>query len=198
MALITSLWAQPEPALRSMGLGLGRSHRRASLAGLALALTMLTAACGASHKSSAAPPSTGRPAATTSVPATTAPGGGSTTGAAQAAITKAWSAFFNGNTPAAEKISLLQNGQAFAQVIDAQAGSGLAKTASASVSAVRLISPTAATVTYTILLSGKPALADQTGQAVLVGGTWKVASASFCGLLALEGSKPPACSSTAG
>jgi hypothetical protein len=35
------------------------------------------------------------------------------------------------------------------------------------------------------LLNGKPALANQTGIAVLQGGTWKVGIASFCSLLAL-------------
>jgi hypothetical protein len=48
------------------------------------------------------------------------------------------------------------------------------------------VSPTQAKVTYSILIGGSPALSNQTGTAVLQGGTWKVGLASFCGLLALE------------
>ena len=110
-----------------------------------------------------------------------------------------WEAFFSGTTSAAKKISLLQNGQKFAAVIEAQAGSGLAKSASAKVTAVSVTSPTEATVTYDILLAGKPALTNQTGQAVYQDGTWKVGDASFCALLALEnGGKAPSVCSSAG
>jgi hypothetical protein len=41
-------------------------------------------------------------------------------------ITANWEAFFNGKSSAAQKISLLENGQKFAVLINAQAGSGLA------------------------------------------------------------------------
>jgi hypothetical protein len=108
-----------------------------------------------------------------------------------------WEAFFSGTTPAARKIALLQNGQEFAAVIQAQAASGLAKSASATVTAVHVISATQATVTYDIYLGGKPALSNQTGTAVHQDGTWKVGDVSFCQLLALEngGKAPAACSS---
>ena len=45
-----------------------------------------------------------------------------------------------------------------------------------------------ATVNYSILIGGSPALANQSGVAVYQGGTWKVGLASFCGLLTLENS----------
>jgi hypothetical protein len=108
-----------------------------------------------------------------------------------------WEAFFNGKTPAAKKISLLQNGQKFASVITAQAGSGLASSAGAKVKAVVLNSSTKATVAYDILLNGSTALANQTGTAVYEGGTWKVGDVSFCQLLKLEngGTAPSVCSS---
>lgn len=58
---------------------------------------------------------------------------------------------------------------------------------------VTLTSATQATVGYTILISGAPVLPGQKGTAVLQGGTWKVATASFCGLLMLQsGGKPVA------
>jgi hypothetical protein len=108
-----------------------------------------------------------------------------------------WEAFFGGATPAAQKISLLQNGQEFASIINAQAASDLAKSASAKVTAVKMTSPTQATVTYDILIGSKPALSNQTGTAVYQPGTWKVGDDSFCQLLALEngGKAPPVCSS---
>ena len=49
-----------------------------------------------------------------------------------------------------------------------------------------VVSPTQAKVTYSILLSGQTALPDQSGMAVFQDGTWKVGTASFCGLLSLE------------
>ena len=59
-----------------------------------------------------------------------------------------------------------------------------------------------ATVTYDILVSGTPELKNQTGTAVLQGGTWKVGVTSFCGLLTLENAGktsglPAACKSAA-
>ncbi|WP_298211291.1 hypothetical protein [Ferrimicrobium sp.] len=112
---------------------------------------------------------------------------------AKVTITKAFETFFDGTSPAGTKISLLQNGEEFTSVIKAQAGSSIAKGTSAKVSKVTLLSPAAATVVYTIYLAGQPALKNQSGEAVKVGGIWKVGDASFCGLISLEGTKVPAC-----
>jgi hypothetical protein len=60
---------------------------------------------------------------------------------------------------------------------------------------VSLTSKTQAKVRYTITLGGQPALSNQTGVAVLQGGTWKVGDQSFCALLALEQAKASACAS---
>ena len=119
---------------------------------------------------------------------------------AAATVKANWEAFFNPKTPVAKRVSLLQNGQAFASVIRSQAGSGLASSASAKVTKVTVVSPTQAKVTYSILVGGQPALSNQTGVAVKQGGTWKVGLASFCGLLTVEnGGKttglPAACTS---
>jgi hypothetical protein len=95
-------------------------------------------------------------------------------------------AFFNAKTPTSQRVNLLQNGTMFEPVISAQAGSGLAATASASVKSVTLNSSTQATVAYDILVSGSPALTGQKGTAVYQSGIWKVGDASFCGLLTLE------------
>ncbi len=111
------------------------------------------------------------------------------------AVEQAWTDFFNGASPAAIKIPLLQNGQMFASVLEAQAQSPLAKGSTAQVTSVTMEGTDKATVNYSILIGGTPALADQTGTAVLTNGQWQVADASFCSLLSLEGSKVPACSS---
>jgi hypothetical protein len=109
-------------------------------------------------------------------------------------ITALFTSFFNGKTSATAKVGQLQNGQTFASLLEAQAKSALAKGASAKVSSVTLTSASLATVKYTISINGTAALPDQTGYAVLENGQWKVADASFCGLLALEQANAPACS----
>lgn len=108
---------------------------------------------------------------------------------AKAKIIADWQAFFSGKTSAKRKIQLVQDGNAFAQVIKQQAGSTMAQSVAAKVAKVVLNkSMTQAVVTYTITLGGSPALVNQKGTAVLQGGTWKVGAQSFCALLALEGS----------
>jgi hypothetical protein len=174
--------------------------------GLALAATM--AACSSSGSSSAAgSPSASAPAsspasasapASSSAPSSPAPSSSAPAAAggnAKALIITNWEAFFNGKTGAAKKIALLQNGDKFSAIIKAQAGSGLASTAGAKVTAVVVNSATSATVSYNITLSGATALPNQTGTAVYEGGVWKVGDVSFCQLLKLEnnGTAPAAC-----
>ncbi len=147
---------------------------------LGLALVAALAACGSSSTSSASVPASTRPPAS-----------------ATALVRANWEAFFSGKTAAAKKITLLQNGQAFAAIINAQSGSSMASSASAKVTKVTVTSPAQATVTYSILLGTTPALTNQSGVAVYQNGTWKVGDASFCGLLALEngGKAPSVCTS---
>jgi hypothetical protein len=161
----------------------GRSTRRGAgiVAVIGSVLLALTACRGSS-----APGRTSSPSA----------GGGSTTpaGSVSASVTKSWTTFFDGSTPAATKIQLLQNGTQFASIINAQASSALASSAGAKVLSVTQTSSTAATVHYDILIGGTSALANQVGQAVLVDGGWKVGDTSFCALLALEQTKAVGCS----
>jgi len=175
---------------------------------MGLALTTAAAACSSSSSSTAAAPSASSsapapsssaaspsaPASSPAAPSSSAPaaaGGGN----AKAQITTNWEAFFNGQTGAAKKISLLQNGDKFSAIIRAQAGSGLASSAGAKVTAVVVNSATSATVSYDITLSGATALPNQTGTAVYENGMWKVGDVSFCQLLKLEnnGTAPAAC-----
>lgn len=163
--------------------------------GLALALTV--AACSSGSTTSASTPASSAPAASSPAASSAAPSSPSAAaGNAKTEITANWEAFFNGQTSAAKKISLLQNGEKFATIIKAQAGSGLASSAGAKVTAVVVNSATSATVSYDITLSGATALPNQTGTAVYENGTWKVGDVSFCQLLKLEnaGSNPSVCS----
>jgi hypothetical protein len=111
-----------------------------------------------------------------------------------------WEAFFNPKTPVSKRVSLLQNGSTFASIIQSQASSSLASSATSSVSAVIIESPSQAKVKYSILVGGTPALNSQPGVAVFQDGIWKVGDQSFCALLTLEnsGKAPSACASAAG
>ena len=115
-----------------------------------------------------------------------------------AQITANWETFFSGKTPAAKKISLLQNGsevrfghQRPGRVAASPPGPR------AKVTAVVVNSATSATVSYDITLNGTTALPNQTGTAVYQDGSWKVGDVSFCELLKLEngGTAPSVCSS---
>ena len=151
---------------------------------LACAACLGLAACGGS--SSSAPPATS-PSATPSASSTSSTSStSSAVSADEKAISANWTAFFNPKTPVAQRVSLLQNGSEFASVIQAQAGSALAGSASAQVTKVTVITSSQAAVTYNVLLAGTPALKNQAGTAVYQGGKWKVGDTSFCSLLTLE------------
>jgi hypothetical protein len=138
------------------------------------AVLATTAACGGSGNKSSSTPATTQAATATQ------------------AITQLYQQFFDGKTTAEEKIALLENGQDFAATIKAQAGTPMAKSTTATVSNV---SATAdhATVTFTVLFNGKPAVVGQPGSAIRTGGSWKVTASTFCALLTMEGNPPPAC-----
>ena len=146
---------------------------------------------GGSASASAAAP-------TSAAPTTPAPSPGGTS-AAVTQIKANWVTFFNPKTPVTQRVNLLQNGPAFASIIEAQDGSPLASSATSSVSAVTVESSTQAKVTYSILVGGSPALKDQPGVSVFQDGIWKVGDQSFCALLTLEnnGKAPSACASAA-
>jgi hypothetical protein len=176
--------------------------RRIMAPALGVALAAAVAACSSSSS----------PSATSSGPASSSPssapvgspvpaGSSTSTGspgnsASIAAITTNWETFFDGKTSAAKKVSLLQNGSKYATAIDALAGSSLATSAGAKVTAVVVNTAASATVSYSITLSGATALPGQTGTAVYQSGIWKVGDVSFCDLLKLEngGTAPAVCS----
>ncbi len=168
---------------------------------LALALALTVAACSSSSSStSASSSSSSAPAASSSAPSSSAPSspGTGSSSAAVAQITANWEKFFSSSTPAAEKVSLLQNGSKFAAAVSTFATLPLASSIAAKVTNVTVNSATSATVTYNITTSsGSSLLPDQKGTAVYENGVWKVGDASLCGLLKLipGGTVPSACNS---
>lgn len=159
---------------------------------VASALAVAVAACSSSTSS--------KPPAASPAPSPASAAAGA---AAEQAIATNWAAFFDPKTPTAKRVTLLEDGQAFAPVLKAQEGSALASQASAAVSKVTVTKPASqAAVEYSILISGQPALTNQSGTAVYQDGIWKVAVSSFCGLLTLENggstaSLPAACKAPA-
>jgi hypothetical protein len=181
-------------------------RRVALIPALCLIAILTLTACGGSSPSisgaSSTPPASSpstSASATGAPPASSpaSPGGAATLQGEAADVAKAWETFFDGTTSADQKASLLQNGDQFQQLIQAQSGSALAQSVKAQVSDVK-VNGAAAAVTYSVSIGGQQMLSGQQGQAVKVDGQWKVSDASFCQLLALESggdtSKlPPAC-----
>jgi hypothetical protein len=172
-----------------------KSNRQTAAILGACAVAALVTACGSSSPSasSSTPPST-----SSSSPAATPTSSSPATGSTQAQIKTNWTTFFAASTPVATRVKLLEDGTEFQSILKSQSGHGLASTASAKVLSVGMVSSSTALVKYDILVGGATALPDQSGDAVLQNGTWKVGVQSFCGLLKLEGLKslPAACSSS--
>ena len=184
-----------------------RVYSIAALAMLAVTVTACGSSGGGSSSGSSASASASGPASSAAssaaaTPSSVAPSASSAGGssAAGSQIKANWVAFFNPKTPVAKRVSLLQNGSTFASIIQAQASSPLASSATSSVNAVTVESATQAKVTYSILVGGTAALKNQPGVAVKQGGVWKVGDQSFCALLTLEnnGKAPTACAGAAG
>ncbi|MGH3414631.1 MAG: hypothetical protein ACRDPH_16260 [Marmoricola sp.] len=170
-----------------------RTSKSGTLLALAAVAALSLAGCGSSgtpqgHGSSTSSPSAGASAGAGSTGAAMSPA------QTRKTIRRAFVAFFAGSTPAGRKIGLVQHGSGFARVIHKQAGSPIAQGATVKVEKVRLDNGTTASVRYTVLLGGQPALAHQSGKAVRDHGTWKVSAGTFCTLLSLEQSAPPLCS----
>ena len=103
-----------------------------------------------------------------------------------------YATFFAANTPLADRVALLENGPKFKPVIQGLLSNPQASGISASVISVELQGASKAKVVYSINIAGASLIA-QTGYAVLQGGKWKVADRTFCGLVALAGSRPAVC-----
>lgn len=172
-------------------LGLRRVAATAAAGVLAVGLC----SCSSSSSGSQAPPSGQATSTSTSVSSTASPTAADA--ATVAAVKDAYTKVFAPDTPTATSVSLLQDGPAFRATLEQQGSSTFAKSASVQVSTVTLQSPNTAKVTFSILVAGKTMLGNQPGYAVRENGVWKVAGQTFCGLLTLQGSAPPACTAPA-
>jgi len=159
---------------------------------LLVAVGLAASACSSSGPPAPSPTTSSASTAPAS-PSATSSGEPTTGSGAISAIEANWATFFNAKTPVATRLGLLQDGQMFASVIRAQAGTGLAAEATSKVTKVSLTGTDQAAVTYDILVGGKPALSNQSGVAIYQDGVWKVGTVSFCALLKLEQASVPAC-----
>src|SRR3954447_2994113 len=142
----------------------------------------------ATGSSSQPPPSSSVPSVP-SMPASPAAADAATT----QAVTAAFKKFFNSKTTPADSQVALQHGEAFKQTLEEQAKGSYSKDSGVNVASVTGSGPVL-NVTFTLTSGGAPLLSNVKGFAVQEDGHWKVAAATFCVLLKLEGSPPPACS----
>ena len=169
---------------------------RAGAAVAAVALLCAVPACGGGGGGSggtAHGATTSPPAATSGPTKSHAPGGGpSDERAARAEVVANWQKVFSPRTSPRERTRLLQDGGKLQLLVQALAHDPRAANAGAKVSRVTFTSPTAADVTYTVLLKGRPVVRDAKGTSVLEGGTWKVSVTTVCALVA-KGTSGSAC-----
>ena len=141
---------------------------------------------GAAHAGSTSPEI---PATTAATTASGTPADAATTHA----VTAAYEAFFSYQSTAQQSEDALQAGSQFAAVLAQQGQQSYAQKSSATVASVSMIAPDTAKVSFSVLVGGQPLLPGATGFAVRIGGSWKVAAVTFCGLLKLQGDKVDAC-----
>ncbi|GGY47834.1 hypothetical protein GCM10010363_30670 [Streptomyces omiyaensis] len=129
----------------------------------------------------------------TATPSPSAPARPADPAAARTEITRNWEAFFAADTPPAERVKLLENGEQMEDVLAAFAGNPQAAATTAKVTGVAFTSATGADVTYDLLAGGNPLLPDSRGTSVLQDDTWKVSVKTLCGLVKLSGVTVPGC-----
>ncbi|MGN5239454.1 MULTISPECIES: hypothetical protein [unclassified Rhodococcus (in: high G+C Gram-positive bacteria)] len=177
------------------------SIRRAlAVAGIAAVAFAGVAACSSDDSSDGTDDTTVATATTEAEETTDAE---ETTGAAGAAadaettqaVTDAWVAFFDGTTPPETRAGLVENGDEFLPALQGMAADPQATATTATVEGVASAGDDAATVSWTLLMNGAPVLPDQSGEALLEDGQWKVSAVTFCTLLAIQGdgSAVPGC-----
>jgi hypothetical protein len=177
------------------------SPRRAAAVLIGALLALAATACSSSAGKAGSSSSSSQPVATSTAASTSAavstPSSPQLTAADIAAITKAYTTFFNTNSPLAASMAVLQDGPAFKDALVQQAKSPAAQGTTATVSKVTAQTANTAVVTFTIIIKGSPVLKDTPGFAVREKGAWKVAGGTFCGLLTLNGGAPPVCKTAA-
>lgn len=160
------------------------------VSGLVLAAT---AACGSSGGPDTAGPNATNQPTTAAVASSSAAVGTPADPATKQTITTAYKHFFSGTASPAVSQQALQHGDAFKAVLEEQAKGQYSKNSGVEVGDVS-VRGQVADVTFTITSKGAPLLSNIKGFAVQEGGTWKVAAATFCMLLKLQGNPPSVCS----
>ncbi len=152
-------------------------------------------ACGGS---SSPTPAASTPAGETSSSAAAAATAPADPAAAKTEIKTVWTTFFNSSTAQADAAAILEDGDQLGTALKVAAREDRETKLDrrAKVKLIRFISPTKATVTWTLLNGTTPVLDNASGEAVLVDGQWKVSKVTFCTLVELgNNNKPvPGCS----
>ena len=171
------------------------ARRVAVLAALPL-LALLAAGCSSSSSGGSTTTTTSAGETTTTVPAATATAPPDPA-AAEAEIRTTWTTFFDYRTPVAKELTLLEGGAALTPAIHTaqreQKATHLKE--EVKVKSVEFMSPTQATVHYSLLNGTHVLLANSAGVAILDGGSWKVSKLTFCSLVELgnNGKPVPSC-----
>jgi hypothetical protein len=87
----------------------------------------------------------------------------------------------------------LQHGDQFKDTLEQQAKQSYSQDTTVKVLSI-MVSGQVADVKFSLFSKGAPLLQNIEGKAVQDAGNWKVAAATFCALLKLQGTPPPACS----
>lgn len=170
-------------------------RRRGSVGIVGLLVAVSAAGCGSSNNNSG---SSFPPDSTAGTSSTVTQSSSPAISAADVTeIKTAFMTFFSSKTSVADSVAAIQDGAAFKDTLEQQSKTDVAQSTSATVSKVVANSANSAAVMYTILQAGSPLLPNANGFAVREDGRWKVAGATFCGLLALQGARPPVCSQPA-
>lgn len=120
-----------------------------------------------------------------------------TSDVAEAAITNAFTVFFDGARTVDEKVAVLENGETYRSMLAGAAANEQFQQLSTVVTAVELV-PDAdcsaadvgapcARVEHDLLVEDFPMLADHIGWAIQRNGTWLVAAATWCDVVATGG-----------
>ncbi|MEE2060817.1 hypothetical protein [Rhodococcus artemisiae] len=179
------------------------SIRRAlAVAGIAAVALAGVVGCSSDDSSDATDDTTATTVATATTEAedtteaeTTEAAGGAADAETTQAVTDAWVTFFNGTTPPETRAGLVENGDAFLPALEGMVADPQATATTATVEGVTSAGDDAAVVSWTLLMNDAPVLPDQSGEALLEDGQWKVSAVTFCTLLAIQGdgSAVPGC-----
>jgi hypothetical protein len=112
---------------------------------------------------------------------------------AQQQINTNYQNFFAAANTLKGRESVLQNGPAFAQLLQQYFLGLQSQKSSAIVNSVSFVNKTKANVIYTIDLNAQPVLNNQPGVALYLDNSWKVSDSTLCGLIKLASGTPAVC-----